>query len=348
MHQQKIADLQLVKSRIEALLAHATKRTIKAADIKEKAKLVLDLNNVPVDVITAIKYVCMHRTFKLIAEELDVALACVNMEIQKAKNEAAEAEHGLVQPKEDLVADAKAACATINSLIGRIDAGTISVAEVAEECRQLQQIKGITPCARAFLVHAVAAGEGASPAVQRSDLSAAAANIESEAHRLATGGKPKHKERRVVKTKGVEWTILSINERSCTVGGRNFFACRCSSKHDWFLLEHDYSTDAHMPMTEIGYLEYRLVTSILSLAVKHTVNNNIKLNFRENMRTPLAHLTKDATYEYACAIGYVPDRSDRRKAVEEPSFNEKVDGNQYFAGQRVPTPPVMPDEAIPF
>lgn len=47
--------------------------------------------------------------------------------------------------------------------------------------------------------------------------------------------------RKTVTVGGIEWTIISANERSTTHAGRHFFACRCSRQQNalWTIEELD-------------------------------------------------------------------------------------------------------------
>lgn len=107
------------------------------------------------------------------------------------------------------------------------------------------------------------------------------------------------KDRKQVTIKGITWTILSANERVCTVEGRHFFASRCRSGTPWYLREHDCDiTTSATGASEIGYLQFRLDTGHLSLAVLDVIRSPLSMMQRDVGGTALVHLTQPAPVEY--------------------------------------------------
>lgn len=107
------------------------------------------------------------------------------------------------------------------------------------------------------------------------------------------------KDRKQVTIKGITWTILSANERVCTVEGRHFFASRCRSNTPWYLREHDCDiTTSATGASEIGYLQFRLDTGYLSLAVLDVIRSPLSMEQRDVAHTALVQLTEPAPVEY--------------------------------------------------
>ena len=101
-----------------------------------------------------------------------------------------------------------------------------------------------------------------------------------------------------VKVKGLAWSVLSANERACSFKGRHFFALRCHSKMLWSLTEHDCDiTSSSDGARQVGYLEHRLPTPLLSNAVIWVVHSNFIMEKKGNGE-PLNRLTKDATLDF--------------------------------------------------
>lgn len=107
------------------------------------------------------------------------------------------------------------------------------------------------------------------------------------------------KNRKTITIKGITWTILSANERVCTVEGRHFFASRCRSSTPWYLREHDCNiTESAVGAREIGYLQFRLKTGDLTLAVLDVIRSPLSMMPRDVGNTALVHLTQPAPVEY--------------------------------------------------
>lgn len=110
------------------------------------------------------------------------------------------------------------------------------------------------------------------------------------------------REYKKVVVKGITWTILSANERTCQVEDRHFMASRCTPKSMWFLREHNCDIISSADgAKEVGYCRFRLATEMLSLAVLHIVGTKEVLPARD-MSQPLTHLVGLATNLYIDAI----------------------------------------------
>lgn len=130
------------------------------------------------------------------------------------------------------------------------------------------------------------------------------------AQEVAKSEAPVTRERKTVTVKGITWTILSANERCTTVEGRHFFAGRCGSKSQWYLREHDCNiTESSSGAREVGYLQFRLDTDHLSLAVLDVVRSPRSMMPRDVGRTALIHLTQPAPAAYLIRIGAVRTQS---------------------------------------
>ena len=114
------------------------------------------------------------------------------------------------------------------------------------------------------------------------------------------------KTRKTVTIKGITWTILSANERACTVEGHHFFASRCRSSTPWYLREHDCDITASATgARELGYLQFRLETAHLSLAVLDVVRSPLSMKRRDVGQTALIHVTEPASMAYLKRIGAI-------------------------------------------
>lgn len=114
------------------------------------------------------------------------------------------------------------------------------------------------------------------------------------------------KTRKTVTVKGVTWTILSANERCTTIKGRHFFASRCRSNTPWYLREHDCDiTSSATGAFEIGYLQFRLETSHLSLAVLDVIKSPRSMIPSGVDRSSLLERTEPAPIGYLKRIGAI-------------------------------------------
>lgn len=130
------------------------------------------------------------------------------------------------------------------------------------------------------------------------------------------------KDRKQVTIKGITWTILSANERVCTVEGRHFFASRCRSKTPWYLREHDCDITAGATgAREVGYLPYRLETDHLSLAVLDITREAMELPIRPaDSREPLGLLTQPVPIFYLLRIGAIKAVAAKPADLMPPLF----------------------------
>lgn len=161
------------------------------------------------------------------------------------------------------------------------------------------------------------------------------------------------KDRKQVTIKGITWTILSANERVCTVKGRHFFASRCRSKTPWYLREHDCDITASATgAREVGYLPYRLETDHLSLAVLDITREAMELPIRPaDSREPLGLLTQPVPIFYLLRIGaieavaakcecqdedmYVKQNESRQRLVAVIIAGLETQGNRVFSLKQV-------------
>lgn len=91
-----------------------------------------------------------------------------------------------------------------------------------------------------------------------------------------------------VKVQGVEWSVLSTNERITEYLGRHFILSRCKPGSPWYLREHDCNIkESATGAKEIGYYQYKVPTTIIA---SNIVKTNPVLMSREAYREPLALL----------------------------------------------------------
>jgi hypothetical protein len=77
---------------------------------------------------------------------------------------------------------------------------------------------------------------------------------------------------RVLKTvsvQGINWSVISANERSCCHSGRFFMARRCNSRSPWRVSEHDCDITVKGMALVIRRSMVPLTISELSIAVKN-------------------------------------------------------------------------------
>lgn len=56
---------------------------------------------------------------------------------------------------------------------------------------------------------------------------------------------------KAVKSGGLEWTVMSRNERAITHEGRHFLAARCNPSRAWTIIEMDRSLVEHGTAKEV-------------------------------------------------------------------------------------------------